>query len=159
MRWPKGLAYNNGGFHSTSSPWRSWRLQPPTPPARGGWGEHRETSLARPALNRVSHRVPKPGEPLFRHVSRFEPHRVLIPVSCPTGGLQVCLPLPKEVGDRKFSIPLPSHKLCFCLWEGGTPKKVPNSYRPYAYCSLHKAVDAQVQKGRLHGELVLETGV
>ena len=34
-------------------------------------------------------------------------------------GLQVCLPLPKEVSDRKFSILLPSHKLYLCLWESG----------------------------------------
>ena len=34
-------------------------------------------------------------------------------------GLQGCLPLPKEVGDHKFSIPLPSHKLYLCLWESG----------------------------------------
>ena len=31
-------------------------------------------------------------------------------------GLQVCLPLPKEGGDRKFSR-LPSHKLHLCFWE------------------------------------------
>ena len=31
-RWPKGLAYNNGGLHSTSSPMQWW-LSPPTPPA------------------------------------------------------------------------------------------------------------------------------
>ena len=30
-------------------------------------------------------------------------------------GLQVCLPLPKEVGEPKLSIPLPSLKLYVCL--------------------------------------------
>ena len=34
-------------------------------------------------------------------------------------GLRVCLPLPKEVDDHKFLIPLPSHKLYLCLWESG----------------------------------------
>ena len=60
--------------------------------------------------------MPNPTKHSFRHVSRFEPHGVLIPRG---DGLQVCLPLPKEVGDHKFLIPLPSHKLYLCLWEGG----------------------------------------
>ena len=36
-RWPKGLADNNRGLHSTSST-MSWWLSPPTPPAGGGGG-------------------------------------------------------------------------------------------------------------------------
>ena len=43
------------------------------------------------------------------------------PYPAPQGASR--FPLPKEVGDRKLSIPLPSQKLCFCLWEGGTPIK------------------------------------
>ena len=31
----------------------------------------------------------------------------------------VCLPLPKDVGDRKFSFLLTSHKLYLCLGESG----------------------------------------
>ena len=43
----------------------------------------------------------------------------VIPNPSPGDGLQVCLPLPKEVGDCKFWIPLPSQKLYSCLWESG----------------------------------------
>ena len=41
------------------------------------------------------------------------------PSSFRGNGLQVCLPLPKEVGDSKFLIPLHSHKLYLCLRESG----------------------------------------
>ena len=65
-RWPKGLAYNNGGLHSTSS-LKQWWL--PTPPAGGGaW----TISLrCRPTPKRVSQRVPNPARRTFRHVSHF----------------------------------------------------------------------------------------
>ena len=49
-------------------------------------------------------------------------------------------------------------------WEGTYPPynsygKVPNQYGPYAYCSMDKAEDAQVQKRRLQRELVQERGI
>ena len=34
---------------------------------------------------KVAHRVTNPMKHSFRHVSRFEPHGVLIPVRCPIG--------------------------------------------------------------------------
>ena len=55
-----------------------------TPCRGGGVVEHTETSSARPAPKRVPHRVPKPVEHSFRHVLRFEPQGVLIPVRCPS---------------------------------------------------------------------------
>ena len=45
------------------------------------------TSSARPAPKRVPDRVPKPVEHWFQHVSRFEPHGVLIPVRGPSVGV------------------------------------------------------------------------
>ena len=60
----------------------------PLPGGGGGGGvEHKETSSAGPAPKRVPHRVPKPVEHSFRHVSQFEPHGVLIPVRCPSVGV------------------------------------------------------------------------
>ena len=58
-------------------------------PCRGGEGalSTKVTSSARPAPNRVPHRVPKPADDSFRHVSRFEPHGLLIPVRCPSVGV------------------------------------------------------------------------
>ena len=53
-------------------------------PCQGGWGvQHRKTSSAQPAPKRLPHGVPKPVEQSFRHVSRFGPHGVLIPVWYP----------------------------------------------------------------------------
>ena len=34
---------------------------------------------------KVAHRLPNPMKHSFRHVSRFEPHGVLIPERCPIG--------------------------------------------------------------------------
>ena len=90
-------------------------------PYRGGGG-------AQPALKRVPHRVPKPLEQSFRHVSRFGPHGLLIPIRCPTiitvrgGGPQVCLTLLKQVGDGTFSIPPPPAMgySCVCTTTTGT---------------------------------------
>ena len=62
--------------------------------------------------------MPKPAEHSFRHVSHIEPHNST-PIIVTGDGLQVCLPLPKEVGDHKILIPMPSHKLYLCLWESG----------------------------------------
>ena len=45
--------------------------------------------------------------------------------------------------------PLPLYKLC----------KSTKLIRSYTYCSLDKPVDPQVQKRRLHGELVQERGI
>ena len=68
LEWPKGLAYNNGGLHSTSSLMQWWLPTPPT----GGGGGARMVSLRRgPTPKRVPHRVPNPGRRTFRHVSRF----------------------------------------------------------------------------------------
>ena len=62
---------------------------------------------------------PIPGAwlPLAGRRSRVGNDPNSTPIIVRGDGLQVCLPLPKEVGDRKFSIPLRSHKLYLCLWE------------------------------------------
>ena len=47
-------------------------------PGGGGRGiEHIQTSSARPEPKRVPHKVPKPAEQSFQHVSQFEPHGAL----------------------------------------------------------------------------------
>ena len=64
---------------------------------------------------------PSPGArlPLAGRRSRAGNDHNSTPIIIRGDGLQVCLPLPKEVGERKFLIPLPSHKLYLCLQESG----------------------------------------
>ena len=62
--------------------------------------------------------IPNPSPsawlPLAGRRSRAGNDHNSTPIIVRGDGLQVCLPMPKEVGDRKFSIPLPSQKLYFC---------------------------------------------
>ena len=92
-------------------------------PCQGGGGvEHKETSTARPAPKRVPHRVPKPMKQAFQirvRRSRAGNDHNSTPIIARGDGLQVCSPLPKEVGDRNFWIPLPTRKLYLRLWDSG----------------------------------------
>ena len=67
-RWPKGLAYNNGGLHSILLTNVMVVVAAHTPCRGGPW-----TSSLRhgPTPKRMPHRVPNPARRAFRHVLRF----------------------------------------------------------------------------------------